>query len=116
MTERALDIYSGLAGITTALVTLAVAAVVGLFFGFANPLIYSLARGRGNVYYDVTPQGDQGNIRSDFNNGLNASAGLHYSVRTFNQDSSLTTGKGWDDVTGVGAVTARYIAAVSGHQ
>jgi len=84
--------------------------------GFANPLIYSLARGENNVYYDVTPQGDQGNIRSDFNNGLNASAGLHYSVRTFNQDSSLTTGKGWDDVTGVGAVTARYIAAVSGHQ
>jgi subtilase family serine protease len=84
--------------------------------GFANPLIYSLARGEHNVYYDVTPQGDQGNVRSDFNNNLNASAGLHYSVRTFNQDSSLTTGKGWDDVTGVGAVTARYIQAVSGHQ
>jgi subtilase family serine protease len=84
--------------------------------GFANPLIYSLARGEKNVYYDVTPQGDPGNVRSDFNNNLNASAGLHYSVRTFDQDSSLTTGKGWDDVTGVGAVTARYIQAVSGHQ
>jgi subtilase family serine protease len=81
--------------------------------GFANPLIYSLARGRGNVYYDVTPQGDQGNIRSDFINGLDATNGIRYSVRTFDQDSSLKTGPGWDDVTGVGAVTARYIAAVS---
>ena len=82
--------------------------------GFANPLIYSLARSRNNPYYDVTPQGDQGNVRSDFVNGLNASDGLRYTVRTFDQDSSLTTGPGWDDVTGVGAVTARYIAAVNG--
>lgn len=81
--------------------------------GFANPLIYSLARGRENVYYDVTPQGDKANIRSDFINGLDASGGFVYSVRTFNQDSSLKTERGWDDVTGVGAVTARYIAAVS---
>jgi subtilase family serine protease len=82
--------------------------------GFANPLIYSLARGKDNVYFDVTPQGDSGNIRSDFINGINDANGIRYSVRTFNQDSSLTTGKGWDDVTGVGSVTARYIAAVSG--
>jgi subtilase family serine protease len=81
--------------------------------GFANPLIYSLARGEDNVYYDVTPQGDPGNVRSDFINGINASGGIRYSVRTFDQDSSLKTGKGWDDVTGVGAVTARYIQAVS---
>lgn len=81
--------------------------------GFANPLIYSLARGEDNVYYDVTPQGDQGNVRSDFINGLDASGGIRYTVRTFNQDSPLTTGRGWDDVTGVGSVTASYIAAVS---
>lgn len=81
--------------------------------GFANPLIYSLARGENNVYYDVTSQGALGNIRSDFANGLNADDGLLYTVRTFNQDSSLKIGRGWDDVTGVGTVTARYIAAVS---
>jgi subtilase family serine protease len=77
--------------------------------GFANPLIYSLARGDSDVYFDVTPRGDAGNIRSDFINGYNADGGIRYSVRTFNQDSSLTTGPGWDDVTGVGSVTARYI-------
>ena len=76
--------------------------------GFANPLIYSLA-GQG-VYYDVTPQGDVGNVRSDFVNGENADNGLAYSVRTFNQDSSLTTNPGWDDVTGVGSPTSRYFA------
>ncbi len=84
--------------------------------GFANPLIYSLARENEehSVYYDVTPQGDQGNIRSDFINSLNSSAGIRYSVRTFDQDSSLTTGPGWDDVSGVGSITARYFQAVGG--
>ena len=76
--------------------------------GFANPLIYSLAS--SGVYYDVTPQGDAGNVRSDFANGQNADGGLVYSVRTFDQDSSLTTGPGWDDVTGVGSPTSRYFA------
>jgi subtilase family serine protease len=76
--------------------------------GFANPLIYSLAH--SGVYYDVTPQGDAGNVRSDFVNGQNADNGLAYSVRTFDQDSSLTTGPGWDDVTGVGSPTSGYFA------
>jgi subtilase family serine protease len=76
--------------------------------GFANPLIYSLF-GSG-VYYDVTPTGDAGNVRSDFVNGENADDGLTYSVRTFDQDSSLTTNPGWDDVTGVGSPTSRYFS------
>ena len=71
-----------------------------------------LARAPG-VFYDVTPQGDPGNVRSDFVNGVNASNGIVYSVRTFDQDSSLTTGTGWDDVTGLGSVTSSYIAAMS---
>ena len=66
------------------------------------------------MYYDVTPQGDNGNVRSDFKNGLDASGGTRFSVRTFDQDSSLTTGEGWDDVTGVGSPTAAYIAAANG--
>ena len=81
--------------------------------GFANPLIYSLF-GRG-VYYDVTPQGDLGNIRVNLNNSQNTDDGVTYSLRTFDQDSSLTTGRGWDDVTGVGAPTNRYIDAAGAH-
>jgi hypothetical protein len=56
------------------------------------------------------PQGDLGNVRSDYVNGINADDGPLLTVRTFDQDSSLTTGPGWDDVTGVGAPTAEYIA------
>jgi len=80
--------------------------------GFANPTIYSVATKRG-VFFDVTPQGDLGNVRVDFANRLNATGGFVTSVRTFNQDSSLATGKGWDNVTGVGTPTLDYIRAVS---
>ena len=31
-----------------------------------------------------------GNVRADYANGIDATAGILYSVRTFNQDSSLT--------------------------
>ncbi len=79
----------------------------GRRIGFANPLIYFLARVPGE-FYDVTPQGDPGNVRADYANGQNGNDGILYSVRTFNQDSSLTTGRGWDDVAGVGSLTPRY--------
>jgi subtilase family serine protease len=80
--------------------------------GFANPLIYGLAR-TSSPYYDVTSKSpDAGNIRSDYVNGYNADDGLVYTVRTFDQDSSLKTSSGWDDVTGVGTVTGRYLDQV----
>ncbi len=79
----------------------------GRRIGFANPLIYSLARNPAE-FYDVTPQGDPGNVRADYANGQNANDGILYSVRSFDQDSSLTTNRGWDTVTGVGSLTPRY--------
>lgn len=82
--------------------------VLGRRTGFANPLFYGMARLPG-VFYDVTPQGDAGNVRVNYVNGLNANDGLSTSVRTFDEDSSLRTGRGWDEVTGLGAPTARYI-------
>jgi subtilase family serine protease len=85
--------------------------------GFANPLIYFLARGRGrSPYYDVVPQprADAGNIRADYANGINADGGITYSVRTFDHDSSLATARGWDDVTGVGTPTSDYLQALGG--
>ena len=30
-------------------------------------------------------------------------------MRTFNQDSSLAVAPGWDDVTGIGAPSPKYI-------
>jgi subtilase family serine protease len=84
----------------------------GRRIGFANPFIYFASR--LHVFYDVTPQGDAGNVRADYANGQNADGGVAYSVRTFDQDSSLTTGPGWDDVTGVGSPTARYFDVFNG--
>ena len=64
-----------------------------------------LARCRG-LQRRRAPRGR--NVRSDYVNGVNPSDGILYSVRTFDQDTSLRTKKGWDDVTGVGTPTAIY--------
>ena len=73
-------------------------------FGLLNYEIYSSV----SDFQDVAgPSPDLGNIRVDYANGLNTKAGLLYSVRTFDQDSSLKLATGWDDVTGVGSPTAR---------
>jgi subtilase family serine protease len=86
----------------------------GTRLGFANPRIYAIARSGGRGFTDVTAAHDGvANVRPDFGNGLNASQGIVYSVRTFDDDSSLATRKGWDDVTGVGTPNANYFAAVS---
>jgi subtilase family serine protease len=79
--------------------------------GFANPFIYTAARTPvlRSLFYDVTPQGDLGNVRDDYVNGENADDGTVDSVRTFDQDSSLTTAPGWDDVTGVGTINFGYL-------
>jgi subtilase family serine protease len=89
---------------------------LGARIGFANPLIYDLFRNfhEEATYFD--PSGSEpgvGNVRADFANGVNSTGGIIYSVRTFNQDSSLTVDHGWDDVTGVGTVTSRYLQRIS---
>jgi subtilase family serine protease len=89
----------------------------GQRLGFANPLIYGLksqSNGASSFYDPMGTQPDAGNVRSDYRNGYNSDNGYVYSVRTFDQDSSLNTGKAWDDVTGVGTVTGRYISNASG--
>ena len=62
----------------------------------------------------MTPQGDAGNVRADYVNAMNADGGYRYTVRTFDDDSSLKTERGWDDVTGVGSITPAYFSRVSG--
>jgi len=78
--------------------------------GLLNPLIYAK---RATAFRDVNgnPIGDAGNVRADFANGVDASAGILYSVRTFDQDSSLRTGPGWDNVTGVGSPSPAWLTA-----
>jgi subtilase family serine protease len=81
--------------------------------GFANPLIYHLAKTSSSFYDPTSKEPDTGNIRSDYANSNNADDGLLYTVRTFDQDSSLRTKRGWDDVTGVGTVTGTYLSKLT---
>lgn len=74
-------------------------------FGQLNPQLYA-AKG---IADDVkkTPR-RLGNVRVDYVNGVDATDGLTYSVRTFGQDSSLPVTKGWDAVTGIGVPNTSY--------
>lgn len=77
--------------------------------GLLNPSIY----GNQAAFKDVkgSPP-DAGVVRVDFANSENASGGLLYSVRTFNQDGSLKVRKGYDLVTGVGSPTSSWLTAL----
>jgi subtilase family serine protease len=78
--------------------------------GLLNPTLYKDAKSRPGLFIDVAGPGpDAGNVRVDYANSLDPSGGLLYSVRTFNQDSSLTVAPGWDDVTGIGSPSPKYI-------
>jgi subtilase family serine protease len=81
--------------------------------GFLNPGIYRAAK-YSNDFDDVSKPGpDAGNVRADYANGVDASGGILYSVRTFDQDSGLdgdgSVKPGWDEITGVGVPNAKYL-------
>jgi subtilase family serine protease len=79
--------------------------------GLLNSTIY--ANASTGVFTDVTGPGpDAGNVRVDFANGLDASGGLLYSVRTFDQDTSLDVNPGWDNVTGLGSPNSGWLTAL----
>jgi subtilase family serine protease len=102
-TSLASPLFAGLTAV-------AVGAKGGRGAGFLNPLIY---RHRG-AFDDVKGSSpDPGNVRVDFANGVNADNGLVYSVRTFNQDSSLSVKAGYDDVTGVGVPKPTWVSVVA---
>jgi subtilase family serine protease len=75
--------------------------------GLLNNLIYTNHSG----FNDVTGAGmDAGNIRVDYANGLDASGGYLYSVRTFDGgQTTLSVGTGWDSETGWGSPRAGWV-------
>jgi len=82
--------------------------------GFVNPLLYGL--GGSAAYNDVvSPSATVAMVRANYKNGVDASNGLSYVLRTANQTLSLVTAPGYDDVTGLGTPTSSFLAAVSGH-
>jgi subtilase family serine protease len=79
--------------------------------GFANPLFYSLA-GSASYHDIVSPASTVAVVRTNFNNGVDASGGLSYRLRTMNQTLSLQTTAGYDDVTGLGTPTDAFLNAL----
>ena len=77
--------------------------------GLLNNAIYSHL----GSFTDIagTPP-DAGNVRVDYANDVDASRGLLYSVRTFDQDSSLLVTTGYDQVTGVGIPNTGWLNAL----
>jgi len=79
--------------------------------GFANPLFYSLAG--STAFTDiVSPASTVAVVRTNYVNGVDASAGLAYRLRTMNQTLSLQTTPGYDDVTGLGTPTSSFLSAL----
>ena len=77
--------------------------------GFANPLFYSFAGSA--AFTDIRdPASTVAVVRTNYNNGVDASAGLSYRLRTMNQTLSLKTTPGYDDVTGLGTPTAAILS------
>jgi len=73
----------------------------GAAHGFVNPLLYSLAG--SNAFHDIVPAtAPIASVRVAYNNGLNPNGGLDFALRTYDQDESLATAPGYDDVTGLG--------------
>jgi subtilase family serine protease len=93
---------------------LAVQANGGHGLGLVNPAIYANQANPSAVRDVKGIDQPAGNVRADFANGLDAGAGILYSVRTFDQDSSLATEAGYDQVTGVGAPASGFAAAIAG--
>jgi subtilase family serine protease len=79
--------------------------------GELNPTIYADA---STEFTDVagTPPA-AGAVRPDYTDGIDPSGGIGYSVRTFDQDSSLSIAPGWDDVTGVGVPNTGWLTSIA---
>src|SRR5438309_3112628 len=76
--------------------------------GFANPVFYAHAA----AFYDVRHMSGAV-VRVNYVNSVDASKGLQYRLRTFDQGLSLKTTAGWDDITGLGTPTSSFIGALS---
>jgi subtilase family serine protease len=82
--------------------------------GFANPQLYALA-GSAAFTDVVNPSSTVAVVRTNYVNGVDASNGLAYVLRTMNQTLSLHTTPGYDDVTGLGTPASSFLGALSGH-
>jgi len=80
--------------------------------GFANPALYAASAADYNDVF-ASSSDPLGDVRVDYKNGVDASGGLVYSVRTFGDTLSLNSIPGFDDATGLGTPTSGLLSALS---
>ncbi|KQO62461.1 hypothetical protein ASF23_10725 [Curtobacterium sp. Leaf261] len=78
--------------------------------GFANPTLYAVDKAAPSAFSDVVPPASPVALAY-----TGAVSGKSYLVTT-NTDTSLTTAVGYDDVTGLGAVSFSALSAVASHR
>lgn len=79
----------------------------GKTIGFANPTLYSVKRVLPSAFRDVVPQNPpQALVYTSRNSG-------NTYLITLDQDTSLKTAKGYDDVTGLGGVSFDLLSLVA---
>ncbi len=97
--------------------------------GFINPLIYKLNGAHPSTFFDVVPGGKQDQSRVDFANSVDNSDGLLFSTRILDYQGvetycdganncasrkiTISTRKGYDDMTGLGTPSTGFVAALS---
>jgi subtilase family serine protease len=101
----------------------------GHALGFLNPRLYQLA-GNPRALLDVQSAGKQDQSRADFANSINANDGFLFSTRIIDyegqemfcapdepcksRDVALSTGPGYDSMTGLGAPGGDFVQALTG--
>ncbi|MBT0772486.1 S8 family serine peptidase [Kineosporia sp. J2-2] len=75
--------------------------------GFANPALYKLY-GSGALY-DPKPKGGLGVVRNDYVNGVDATDGTSFTLRSIDVTvgTILRTRTGYDDITGIGSPSGK---------
>ncbi|HEY2576309.1 MAG TPA: S53 family peptidase [Streptosporangiaceae bacterium] len=104
----------------------------GAPLGFLNPVLYKAWAQSPSAFNDIMPPANPNKadvIRVDYANTVNPSAGFLVSVRAINyagpetfcdatgncatRNVTLTTGKGYDSLTGLGSASAKFISILS---
>jgi subtilase family serine protease len=104
----------------------------GAPLGFLNPILYKASTESKTAFHDVMPPASPNSaavIRVDFANTVNASSGYVVSLRAINyagpetfcdatgncatRNVTLTTGPGFDSLTGLGSIGGAFISVLS---
>ncbi len=103
--------------------------LAGGSLGFLNPALYALHTSQPSVFADIVPGGNQAQSESDYANSIDAAGGLVFTTRVDDYQGpetycsstgscvtrpvGLSTARGYDDMTGLGAPRAGLVPALA---